>query len=100
VLVIYYVKHKKSVLSESKLNEIKESFTKSPKKSLERRSQNLNISKRTCHIAASLIKIKAYKPKIAQELKDCDFVKRKSYCEWFLNFIKENVLNKTFFTEA
>jgi hypothetical protein len=79
---------KRTVLTEEKLKEAKESFLRSPKKSLSRRSAQLKISKTASHTASDLLNFRPYRVIQVQELKGPDYGKRKEFCEWFFNFIE------------
>jgi hypothetical protein len=87
-------------LTEEKLEQIKQSFERSPRKSLRRRGQGNDISKTSCGRAAKKLKLHPYRVSVIHELKPADYNKRVKYCEWFLKFIEnDSVLNYTFFTD-
>jgi hypothetical protein len=91
---------KPHVLTEEKLEQIKQSFERSPKKSLRRRGQGNDVSKTSCGRAAKKLKFCPYRVSVIHELKPTDYNKRVKYCEWFLKFTENgSVLNYTFFTD-
>ncbi len=90
------------VLTEEKLEQIKQSFERSPRKGLRHRGQNNGISKTSCGRAAKKSKFHPYRVSVVHELKPADYVKRVKYCEWFLKFIENDsvlLINYTFFTD-
>jgi hypothetical protein len=87
-------------LTETKLKEIEQSFIRDPEIGLKRRASQLSISQSSCYTAAKILKMYPYRIQVVQELKESDPDKRKEYCEWFLDFIKEEgVLDLTFFSD-
>jgi hypothetical protein len=73
----------------------------SPRKSLQRLSQETGLSRSTCQRAAKKAGLHVYRFTVVQELKQQDYDKRMTYCHWFQTFIDENprILDYTWFSD-
>jgi hypothetical protein len=90
-------------MSENTVHDIANRLLASPRKSLCVLSQEIVLSRRTCQRAATNAGLHAYRFRVVQELKQQDYNKRMTYCQWFQTFIDENpgILDYTWFsTEA
>ncbi|KAI4457295.1 hypothetical protein MML48_8g00010323 [Holotrichia oblita] len=83
------------------IEDIRQRMDNSPKKSIPKLSQQIQLSVGTCHtILKKKLKLYPYKMKVVHKLTQVDFGTRTQYCQWFLdNVDNDNVLDKCFFTD-
>ena len=80
-----------SARTERNIDAVRDSVGRSPKKSLQRRSQELGISRESLrHILKSDLHLYPYKIQIKQKLTEADMEKRVTMCEWFCDTIEDN----------
>lgn len=92
---------KRSVMSQECVNDVRERFVNSPKKSLRRLSQETGYSYGTCQRAAKKAGLRAYRVHVVHQLKEPDAEKRMRYCQWFqaLLIATPDILSITWFTD-
>jgi hypothetical protein len=72
----------------------------SPTTSIRHLSQQIDLSVGTCQkILKEDLHLFPYRLTAVQELHVNDLPQRLNYCQWFLNTIADDVLEKTFFTD-
>lgn len=77
--------------SDEKVEEIRQSCIRSPKKSIVRRSLQLNIPKSTLHdVIRKRLRLHAYKIQLRHEIKTADRPKRTAFASFMLNEIDDN----------
>lgn len=84
---------RRSVLNPNKMNEIRESLTRSPRKSLRRLSHQTQVSLYSTWKATKLLHFKPYKITAVQQLQPLDHEKRITYCNWFFQHVADGILD-------
>lgn len=81
--------------------DVAERMEQSPRKSIRRLAQEINLSYGTCQkILKENLNLYSYRINVVQELFQRDFPARIEYCQWFLNNLNNNnTLDLTFFTD-
>ena len=81
----------RSVRNQANIDNVRESVGRSPKKSLRRRSQELNISRSSLRvILVKDLNMYPYSIQIKQSLTNADMVKRTEMCQWFADKLEED----------
>jgi hypothetical protein len=75
----------KTVATAENLDRVAASVLNSPRKSLRRRSSELDLSLRSVHRMMKELGMKAYKIREVQELKEADYGERVYYCNWLID---------------
>lgn len=91
-----------AILTDAKLDEVRNAMLRSPSKSLRRLSSHSQISYGSAQKAMKKLKLRAYHVRSVQELKEPDKEKRLLYCRWFRTFVDTNnivQLDRVFFTD-
>lgn len=84
-------KHPKKNLAEMAVDQVRESFTRSPRKSIRQASRELQIPRSTVHkILRKRLHLRAYKLQLLHQLKPDDCRKRASFCDEMIQRIDEN----------
>lgn len=91
-------KKPKTVLTEAKLETVKQFMSENPEKSLAKVSAELDMSKTSAHRALHKIGLFPYKIQVMHQIKDIDFGVRIDYCK---NLISEfqNQFSRAFFSD-
>lgn len=77
--------------SDDKVEEIRQSCIRSPKKSIVRRSLQLNVPKSTLHdVVRKRLRLRAYKIQLRHQIKPVDRPKRTDFTSFMLNEIDDN----------
>ena len=88
--------------SEDKVEEIRQSCIRSPKKSIARRSLQLNIPKSTLHdVIRRRLRLRAYKIQLRHQIKPADRPTRTDFASFMLNAIDDNptLLKRVLFSD-
>ena len=81
----------RSVRNQANIDNVSESVGRSPKKSLRRRGQELNISRSSLKvILVKDLNMYPYRIQIKQSLTNADMVKRTETCQWFADKLEED----------
>ncbi|PSN45712.1 hypothetical protein C0J52_19129 [Blattella germanica] len=84
-------KHPKKNLTEMAVDQVRESFTRSPRRSIRQASRELQIPRSTVHkILRKRLHLRAYKLQLLHQLKPDDCRKRASFCNGMIQRIDEN----------
>lgn len=92
---------KRSVLTEDKLDEIGENLERSPKKSLRKLSQQMDVSLSSARKATKLLRLHAYKTTVVHSLQPADHGPRMVFSNWITNAVCNGEVDPemTFFTD-
>lgn len=91
-----------AILTDAKLEEVRDVMLQSPSKSLRRLSTHSQISYGSAQKAMKKLHLRAYHVRSVQELKEPDKQKRLLYCRWFRSFVDTKgivQLDRVFFTD-
>jgi hypothetical protein len=90
-----------AVLTEETLDEIGARLKYSPRKSLARLAQHVQVSKTTAWRATKNLHVRPYKITQVQVIEECDYGRRTHFCNCFLQEVHGGVLDPklTFFTD-
>ena len=75
------------------VSDIQQRISRSPQKSTQRLSQQVDLSRTTCQRVLKSLSMRAYRITCVQELKLPDKDKRLQYCRWLLSMVEEERLN-------
>ncbi|KAJ4430323.1 hypothetical protein ANN_22536 [Periplaneta americana] len=89
------------VLRKEKLDAVGAQLEHSPRKSLRRLAQEVNISKTSAFVATKLLKLKPFRITVVHALQPEDPVSRVNYCNWFVQSVHNGDVDPllTFFTD-
>jgi hypothetical protein len=80
--------HPTTVLTEEKVTDIQASITVSPRKSLQRPSQQSDVSLGSVYAAVrKKLHLYSYKVRVVQELQPNDHIHRTQYCQWLMEHV-------------
>lgn len=86
--------------TEEVIENVRQIMEEDPRTSVRRLSQQVQLSTSTCQkILKKDIHLYPYRLQSVQQLHEPDYPQRVEYCQWFLNTLDYNLLEKTFFTD-
>jgi hypothetical protein len=85
--------HKKTVLTDENLEDIRARLEISPRKSLRRLSQQIGVSVGSASRATKLIKFRLYRVRVVHELKPVDTPQRIRFCNWMLKNVHDGLID-------